>query len=335
MMLVLSALLAAAPQPGEIRTFRDWTVGCDNVRSCHATSLMPANGDWDRPLTLSVKRTGDAGAAPVVAIGTDREPTTLTVGGKALKVRFVPREGELTIDARDTASAVAAFRAGDILALQDLNGDVIGTVSLVGLSAALLYMDDRQGRVGTVTALQRPGSKPPDAVPPLPALPAVHSASRNLPLAFRLSEPEIDALRTRHECVAEEPDWPGYGSEQYALDETRGLLLLGCGAGAYNYMSVPFVFSRKSNGTSMEPARFDLPPRWTETDSAPTLVNADFDPESGLLTSFAKGRGLGDCGIGSDYVWDGERFRLVHQIEMNECRGSLDYVTTWRAQVTR
>ena len=26
-------------------------------------------------------------------------------------------------------------------------------------------------------------------------------------------------------------------------------------------------------------------------------------------------------------------FRLVQQEEMSECRGSLDYITTWRAQV--
>ena len=46
-----------------------------------------------------------------------------------------------------------------------------------------------------------------------------------------------------------------------------------------------------------------------------------------------KGRGLGDCGSGQDYVWDGKRFRLVQQTDLGECRGMLDYITTWRAQV--
>jgi hypothetical protein len=32
-------------------------------------------------------------------------------------------------------------------------------------------------------------------------------------------------------------------------------------------------------------------------------------------------------------VWDGARFRLVHLEEMPECRGAIDYLTTWRAQV--
>jgi hypothetical protein len=49
--------------------------------------------------------------------------------------------------------------------------------------------------------------------------------------------------------------------------------------------------------------------------------------------AFAKGRGIGDCGVGDDYVWDGDRFRLAEQIAMGECRGSVDYITTWRARV--
>jgi hypothetical protein len=81
-------------------------------------------------------------------------------------------------------------------------------------------------------------------------------------------------------------------------------------------------------------ARFDLSPTSGEGDDPPMLVNAGWDTKQGLLTSFAKGRGLGDCGVGDDYAWDGSRFRLVRQIAMGECRGSTDYITTWRAVVT-
>jgi hypothetical protein len=65
------------------------------------------------------------------------------------------------------------------------------------------------------------------------------------------------------------------------------------------------------------------------------LVNADWDKANGLLTSFSKGRGIGDCGVGSNFAWDGARFRLVEQEEMGECRGSTDYISTWRARVVR
>ncbi|WP_217591550.1 DUF1176 domain-containing protein, partial [Burkholderia sp. GbtcB21] len=42
---------------------------------------------------------------------------------------------------------------------------------LSGLNAALLLNDDTQGRVGTVTALLRPGNRPAPSVPAAPALP--------------------------------------------------------------------------------------------------------------------------------------------------------------------
>ncbi len=64
------------------------------------------------------------------------------------------------------------------------------------------------------------------------------------------------------------------------------------------------------------------------------LDNADWEPGTRRLSEFAKARGLGDCGAHSDYAWDGARFRLVRQESMGECRGSTDYITTWRAQVT-
>jgi hypothetical protein len=61
------------------------------------------------------------------------------------------------------------------------------------------------------------------------------------------------------------------------------------------------------------------------------LVNSGFG--EGRLTSYSKGRGIGDCGIAQDFVWDGTRFRLIEQSEMTECRGSTRMVTTWRADV--
>jgi hypothetical protein len=334
MMWMLFALLAAAPQPGEIKTFKDWTVGCDNVRSCHATSLLPPDGDWDQPVTMSIKRAGAADAQPVIAISMEGRPSRISIGGKPLNWRLAESNSELVVDRRDSQAALTALRAGDALVLHKAGG-ASDRISLAGLAAALLYMDEQQQRLGTVTALQRPGSKPASAVPPVPALPQLRSASRNIPLATPLSEAEINRLRTKYECVAENKDWPGYGSEQYALDEKRGLLLLGCGAGAYNFTSIPFVFTREAKGRQIALAAFDLKPRWTDGDAAPSLVNAEWDPKAGTLTSFAKGRGIGDCGIGSDYAWDGERFRLINQIEMDECRGSLDYITTWRAEVRR
>jgi hypothetical protein len=33
-------------------------------------------------------------------------------------------------------------------------------------------------------------------------------------------------------------------------------------------------------------------------------------------------------------VWDGTSFRLTEASSMGECRGALEWITTWRAAVT-
>jgi hypothetical protein len=144
---------------------------------------------------------------------------------------------------------------------------------------------------------------------------------------------QIAQLRKAAGCPIEEAGGP----EDVAvdvLDAGHSLLMLSCGAGAYNFSAIPYVLTRKGKALAATVARFDINPGWDEN-GVPMLVNGSWDPEQGLLTSFAKGRGLGDCGVGSDYAWDGKQFRLAQQIVMDECRGSLDYITTWRAKVVR
>ena len=65
------------------------------------------------------------------------------------------------------------------------------------------------------------------------------------------------------------------------------------------------------------------------------ITNGDWDPKTRRLSSYEKGRGLGDCGSTENYAWDGARFRLVEQNEMGECRGSADYIRTWTARTDR
>ncbi len=64
------------------------------------------------------------------------------------------------------------------------------------------------------------------------------------------------------------------------------------------------------------------------------LVNVGWSPEKSRLDSFAKGRGLGDCGGSEAYVWDGQRFRLIVATSMGECRGAWHWIRTWSARVS-
>jgi hypothetical protein len=39
------------------------------------------------------------------------------------------------------------------------------------------------------------------------------------------------------------------------------------------------------------------------------------------MSSYGKGRRLGDCGSAENYVWYGNKFRLIDAGAMPECRG--------------
>ncbi|MGZ8295625.1 MAG: DUF1176 domain-containing protein [Allosphingosinicella sp.] len=330
--MIFSLFLAVAvPQPAELKTFQDWTVGCDNGRACHAVALMPES--WpDDALTMSVRRGPEAGAQPVVAfeLGADSNAATISADGKRLAARLVGAEGETRVAPADSAAVIGALRSAGQLRLQGADGKSLGTVSLRGASAALLYMDEQQRRIGTATALVRPGTRAGTAVPPpLPVVVAQPVTSAR-PLA--ISAAALRALRKQHGCTIDEVGGPDE-AETAAIGRSQTLLLLACGSGAYNVSYVPFVLRRGQGGTEL--AAFDHRPGWWAEEGKPILVNAAWDKARGLLTSFSKGRGLGDCGTSSDYAWDGRAFRLVEQSEMGECRGSRDYITTWRARLVR
>jgi hypothetical protein len=331
---LLLAAAAAVPQPAELKTFQDWTVGCDNGGACHAVALMPE--DWpDDGLTMSVRRGPEAGAQPVLAfeIGADSNAAAVSADGKRLPVRLIGAEGQTRVAPADSAAMIGALRSAARLQLQAADGKPLGTVSLKGASAALLYMDEKQRRTGTATALVRPGTRPAAGLtaPPLPVVTARPLSSAR-PLA--LTAAGLAALRRKHGCTIDEVGGPDE-AESAALGPAETLLLLACGSGAYNISYVPFVLRRGPGPVRAELAAFDLKPAWWAEEGKPMLVNAGWDKESGLLTSFAKGRGVGDCGTSASYAWDGRAFRLVEQAEMGECRGSVDYITTWRARVVR
>ncbi|SMF64453.1 DUF1176 domain-containing protein [Allosphingosinicella indica] len=325
----LLALLAAAavPQPGAIRTFGDWTVGCDNGLDCQAVALVPDGATADDIATATIMRGSAAADRPQVAIELwNVAATAMLIDGK----RFaLTGGGQEEYRPADPAAFVAALIPAQTAVFVDARGKIVGTLSSSGIAAALLYIDDRQRRIGTASALVRKGTKPG---PPTPsAIPVIDAAPITNATAIAPTAKEVAAMRKVADCPAD--DFGPVSAETHALDARRTLVLLSCGAGAYNFSSVPFVIERVRGQLKADYARFDRMPSWGEDDGNPMLVNAGY--EKGVLSHYAKGRGLGDCGTSQEFVWDGARFRLTEQREMHECRGSVDWIRTWRAAVKR
>jgi Protein of unknown function (DUF1176) len=338
-MLALSLLAAVAslsPKPGELKSFGDWAVGCDNVRHCTAVSLMEMESG-ENQLTVTIARSGGQNDEAKLSIANieNRKPGelslvvdgTVTLGSSFIKGEDDPFEISLSTD------AIAHLKAGRSVELRDASGASLGGASLKGVVAALLYMDDHQGRAKSETAMIAKGSNAASSLPAPPPLPVVANKLWPKGGTFTLTPKDIAALQSRAGCDAE--DNQINSREAYRLDSRTWLALVPCGSGAYNFSSVPVLVTRGSINRKMKIAEFDYVPGFTEAGGPPLLVNAGWDAATGQLSSYAKGRGLGDCGNAETYVWDGRRFRLISKIAMEECRGVIDWIPVWQAKVAK
>lgn len=333
--LFLSLSAQDAPRPGPIKAFGDWVVACDNAKACEMTSLypgeggIPEDGSGYEVFWLSIARDPGPGGGFTVEVALNRPiayEVALRVDGDVVG-GGTPRGDALVFADEAAERIVKAVAAGRELDMIDIGGSVEGRASLAGSSAALRFIDAEQGRAGGVTAAVAKGAKPASAVPAEPALPAIRTV-RPAGAPAAITPALAVSMLAASGCDAEYAgDAPEVVTE--ALGGGRTLALLPCGAGAYNFLTVPFVIA----GGKAEIARFDFAPGMTEAeDGKPMLVNAGWDAKTGRLSSYAKGRGLGDCGSAEEYAWDGARFRLVSATQMIECRGASNWLTVYRAE---
>ena len=223
---------------------------------------------------------------------------------------------------------------GKAVSVIDGDNADLGSASLAGASAALRYIDEQQGRAGTAGAIIAVGKR--KARVREAALPVI-SAKKILPTKMLPDASSLVALSESSPCAADR-----FGSTQdtaYSLGVSasgaQALVMLNCGAGAYNEASGIYTGQRDSAGKwTFMPARFDyIATEVGEINKVPVLINSDWDVATQSITSYNKARGIGDCGSSESWVWDGAAFRLTTAAAMEECRGSLEWIPIWRATV--
>lgn len=318
----------AEPTLGRLRIFDDWAVACDNRLSCSAVSLNPEGVDQPNRLLVSVRREGGAaGQAELRVLLADqiKGRVEFIVDGES-RARQNASGDVIELSGDVALNVVRALGSSFAFELRDRRRAVIGSPSLQGLPAALRYMDEQQGRIGSSAALAAIGDGPADLARPLPehaALPA------EIPLLASEQVPELTAdeqIAARRLAQCEQGLESAHPLESYPLDGEHILLVLPCDAGAYNVSAVPLLASGAPGARELRLAPFDHLPGFTGDASAPPLVvNPRWNPARGELSSFAKGRGLGDCGSAETYRWDGERFRLTEARSMPVCRGAWEW----------
>ena len=338
--MTANAFAAPAPAPNvtpsKVMTYKDWAVGCDNGLSCQAVALMP-EGLPEGSLSIVVMRAeGATGAVSIEMSGaaSKSDRFRILIDGKVADTGTVQVGSEtIKIAGTDAMKLARMMAKGRTLRLIDGAGTILGAASLAGSAAAFRFADAVQGRAGTRGAIIATGPKM--AAAKNASLPVI-SAKKIKPTTMLPDAGALVALSEASPCAAER-----YGPTEdsaYSLGSGTGgaqaLVLLNCGSGAYNFSSGIYTGQQDGKGKwSFEPAKFDYGAAgFSEDSKIPVLVNASWDAGTQTISSYSKGRGIGDCGSSESFVWDRNMFRLTGAAVMEECRGSLDWIPVWRAE---
>ncbi|MDR6427853.1 hypothetical protein J2738_004008 [Variovorax paradoxus] len=299
----------AAGQEGASFSHNDWELACDNIRTCRAAGYQVEGGEGSDPVSMLITRKAGPGTPIEIDLQTGGEtaakgPVRFKVGKATLSGL---KDGSVSLDQGQVRTVLPELLKSDDATLTDRSGQK-WILSLAGLNAVLLKMDEVQGRVGTPGALVRRGGKPESSVlPPAPA-PVVKVV---VPPKAR---PGDDALAVRifpslkqdgaKDACNNHDDFNAKSLAVSRLTDRKVLLSFGCGMGAYNYSSLLWIAN-------------DKPPY------APVAIgaNGDFDEKDGSVTSSMKGRGIGDCWSSETWRFDGRDFVRTAAAGDGMCRG--------------
>jgi len=324
-----TALHAQEPRPatrGE--TFRDWIVGCDNGGTCRAMYVSDT-------IEVFIDRSAEPHAIPTITVipalkVSKPGPASIAIDGRFL-IKLTEELAPLELRDASNDQFMSALAAGLSMDLH-IGGQIV-RASLRGSAAALRYIDEKQGRAGTVTALVARGPRAAETVPQPPALPERKAAPvlRDGKLE-PLTADEQRRIRAVTDCG---DDGRGDAAEIKPLSPVASLVLAPCGRGPYNALYAVLIATGTAGQRTFEPASFDVA---SAVRGAPSrLYNAVWNADVGVLSDDYWGNSVSTCGSGGSYVWDGARFRQTSFNSMWECRRriSAERIVLWRATVVR
>lgn len=336
----LAATAVAQPVKPVYREIRDFVVACDNLRTCRARWAPEADGGFEAYLDIA-RDGGPRGRLRVSLGGATQEGTrpdvrSLTVDGmpfgRNLRWRFDDEAAAMVVEGAEALTFARGLSDGDVLTFSD--GRQPQAVTLTGLKAALLAVDEAQGRLGTAGALVRKGAQPDTMVPPPPPAPVLIARradpSLGVPAGFAARVRKAQAaVLAKEDCATDEhrPD-----DAAHPLGRSEILVFLGCMMGAYQGYS---LVVRAPRDAPEKGRVVILPPAVGDRPNAGFHTEVEWDPEHATVFEAAKGRGLADCGSSTGWVFDGTDFRLAEANRMNRCSGGPpgDWPTVYRTTV--
>lgn len=348
---VFACALAASPASAQqMKEFRDWLAACDNTRTCTAYGFdtdpggyayvrLMRDGGPDAPLRVTIAVNVQEGSKFKVSFddpalgGLPAEPTAGESNADDDLKRLV------ISDPKAVETLVASLRKAKKLIVTRIDAPgatasdpAVTEISLNGVVAAMLWMDDQQKRLDTVSALVRRGNKPATAVPPPP--PVVTAVK--IPPGPKGSKPDKAPATVIAKARAVCEDKTIHESEdatRLAADQVMYWFPCKDKSGAYNFLYALIIDQR---GKPLREVEFKLPREVAATADGGVEMNMNpgFDESTQTMTLFNKGRGIADCGQASDWVWDGRGFRLIQSKQMPTCKGVApnDWAVLYRAE---
>ncbi len=321
-LLISSLLLVMFSIPlnaSEIEVFNDWHVKCDDHDNCSASISLTSDRTVGADYTLFVTRQSHGEFWEISLKAYDNKPQTnaniefntdkdriIFSGAKEFaaynelnQYYFLGEKAQFMLNAMIPASKAKII-------FENISGEKkILNFSLSGLSASLLYIEDKQDIVGTKRLV---GGAPQNAV--------LVTAKEPHKIDDKLLELQVKA----NGCEPLDELVHGEDLMSYRLDATSSLHLIPCWAGAYNFGYTAYK-QDEYGAEQLLFASYGDRIGWTGTKY---LVNPYFDERYNRITDFYKGRGIGDCGSIGLWQWDKYYFALIKYEYKAKCSTDFD-----------
>ena len=313
---IIMCLIAAPALAQTTQVSGDWQARCDASGYCVAT-----NGPADGAAQLRIGRHAteiywEVSIATIAHVASPDQPFAIEVDGTPQEFTgpgqvgaygsgtdffFLGDSIQAVMDRLPSASSLTVRYTGVDGVAHDVD------FSLDGLSAALIWIDEQQDRLGS----ERVAEAPPIGLSPVNAEAATLGQVPAAVMAMR--DVDVDCRP-----IAEISN--GEQIEIAELDPGKQLFILPCWDAAYNFGWKAYVEFGEDWYSAVALPELSETGDWSADTN---LVNYSYDPTTRELRTFYKARGLGDCGNSGTYGWDEYRFRLIEFRSHQDCGTTL------------
>lgn len=326
----MSSLAFADEIKGMMFSHQDWEIFCSNTGTCQAAGYQNDDGN-NNPASLLLTR--QAGAKQTVKAEFALSDYEQSMPANQLKnMHFYVNGkdlGAVAIDGVDIPfmGTLSVNQVNALLQQSTQNTEIVfknahyqWQISDTGMTAVLLKMDDFQKRVGTVGALVKKGKA--DEFKVLAAQPKlmvkqVKTAAKPY-LTLQSKDKQYQAVY--RSLMSTKPKNAGYdvcegvydnasddiqpqAIELYKLSNHKVLAMTLCWRAAYNEGYGVWLLDESLTG------------------KATFVTEAASGFDSGMIDSYQKGRGIGDCWASEQWAWNGQRFVQTVDRWSGMCKG--------------